>query len=112
MVDEPAGTRSDGQVLLTSGVRYAAPPPGWADPTLDLYLPPDSEEHPVAVIVPDAGATPESPEYVALAHDLAARGVLTVVVRWGVESPELRALAGRAVEDVVETVQEFKDEGE
>lgn len=98
----PAGMPSRGAaVLVTSGVRYAAAPPGWTDPTMDLYLPTGDTEPPVAVVVPDAGADPAGPEYVALARDLAAAGVAAVVLAWGVESTELTAIAGRAVEDLV-----------
>ncbi|HET6950942.1 MAG TPA: hypothetical protein VFI47_11230, partial [Acidimicrobiales bacterium] len=110
--DPPAGMPPPGQsVLLTAGVRYATAPEGWADPTLDLYLPTGDTEPPVAVIVPDAGAGPSDPagpadpsdtEYVDLARGLASAGVATVVVAWGVESPELTAVAGRSVEDLVE----------
>ncbi|GAA4406655.1 hypothetical protein GCM10023168_21900 [Fodinibacter luteus] len=104
---EPAGPRPSGtSVLVTSGVRYAAAPPGWSDPTFDLYLPADAGQPPVAVIVPDAatGATAggRGADDVALARDLAARGVATAVVHWGVESAELRAVVGRPAEDVVE----------
>lgn len=118
----PVGPSGDAGVLVTSGVRYAGTPPGWADPTLDLYLPSGAAAPPVAVIVPDAGASAggsagagagadtAGPEYVALARDLAAAGVAAVVVAWGVESPELTAVAGRAVEDLVAQTEQTSAE--
>lgn len=93
-------------VLVTTGVRYADAPPGWADPTLDLYLPSAAGEPPLAVIVPDAGGDLEAPDYAGLARALAAGGVVAAVARWGPQSPELTAVAGREVEDLVaQTVQ-------
>ncbi len=91
-------------VLVTSGVRYATAPDGWRDPTLDLYLPGDSGEPPLAVVVPDPAADPAVPE--ALARAVAARGVAAAVVRWGVEDPALVTLAGRPVDDVVAQVEQ------
>ena len=100
--DEPTGTPSQDQsVLVDSGVRYAGAPTGWSDPLLDLFLPADAGESPVALIVPDAGADPRSADYLRLARDLAARGVIAAVAHWGVESPQLTAVAGRTVEDLV-----------
>jgi hypothetical protein len=99
--DRPEASSPGGQPLTSFGVRYAAAPPGWAEPTLDLYLPTDAAEPPVAVIVPEPGADPKEPDYAELARDLAARGVVAAVVRWGVEGADLTAVAGRPVEDLV-----------
>lgn len=99
--DARAPASGEATVLVTSGVRYATAPPGWVDPTLDLYLPPDAGEPPLAVVLPDAGAEAGAPDYVELARALAARGVLVAVASWGVETPELRAVAGRPAEDLV-----------
>lgn len=100
--DEPTGSPSANQsVLVTSGVRYAGAPVGWSDPLLDLYLPVDAGDLPVALLVPDTGADARGVDYVRLARDLAARGVVAVVAHWGVESPELTAVAGRTVDDLV-----------
>ena len=95
-------------VLVTSGVRYAGAPDGWRDPTLDLYLPGDAGEPPVAVVVPDPAADPAVSE--ALGRAVAARGVVAAVVQWGVADPALAALAGRAVDDVVAQVEQVNAE--
>ena len=87
------------EVLLTSGIRYAAAPDGWRDPTLDLYLPAEVGAPPLAVVVPDPDGDPAVDE--ELARGIAARGVAAAVVRWGVEDPALVTLAGRPVADVV-----------
>ena len=100
-LDEPAVTSTGSQFLVSSGVRYAAAPPGWSDPTLDLYLPSDAGESPLVLIVPDAGADPRAPDYAGLARDMAARGVIAAVARWGVQSPELTRVAGRSLGDLV-----------
>lgn len=89
------------RVLVTTGIRYAATSPGWADATLDLYLPSDTPGAPLSVVVPDAGAEPAAPEYADLARDLAARGVSAAVVRWGVQRQDLTTLAGRPVQALV-----------
>jgi hypothetical protein len=99
--DESPPATTSGPVLVTSDVRYAAGPLGWRDPTLDLYVPADAGEPPVAVIVPDGAADPGAPDYVALARALAARGVAAALVTWGVASPALTTLAGRPLPDVV-----------
>ena len=104
--DEPTVMSSGGQPLVSSAVRYAAAPQGWSDPTLDLYLPSDAGEPPVVLIVPDAGADPEASDYAGLARDLAARGVVASVARWGVDGPELTRVAGRSVDDLVTQVEQ------
>lgn len=98
-----SATSSTGDgVLVYTDVAYAAAPPGWARPVLDLYLPPQPGEPPLSVVVPDAGADPRGSEYAGLARDLASSGVAVAVVHWGVESPELAAMAGRPVEELVD----------
>jgi hypothetical protein len=91
----------DQSVLVTSGVRYAGALEGWSDPLLDLYLPSDAGEPPVALIVPDARAEALGPDHVRLARDLAAGGVVAAVAHWGLESPGLTAVAGRTVDELV-----------
>ena len=89
------------QVLVTTGIRYATSPPGWADARLDLYLPADTHAPPLAVIVPDAGGGASPADYASLARDLAAHGVAAATMAWSVESTTLTTLAGRPVEDLV-----------
>jgi hypothetical protein len=93
------GAPTPAEVLVTSGTRYASAPGGWRDPTMDLYLPAESGEPPLAVVVPDPDAEPEV--YEELARGIASRGVAAAVVRWGVDDPALVTLAGRPVDDVV-----------
>lgn len=103
--DEGGSTVSsagDGGVLVYTDVVYASAPPGWARPVLDLYLPPEAGEPPLSVVVPDAGADPRGSDYADLARDLASSGVAVAVVHWGVESPELAAVAGRPVDELVD----------
>ena len=97
-------------VLLSMDVPYASAPQGWARPVLDLYLPADAGEPPLAVVVPDAGADPRERDYAALAGDLASSGVAVAVVHWGVESPELAAFAGRPVGELVDQMAETAGE--
>ena len=61
---------------------------GWVRPVLDLYLPAEAGEPPLAVVVPDAVRTRGGSDYGGLARDLAHSGVAVGVVHWGVESPE------------------------
>ncbi len=103
--DGRSGSGSSG-VLRTTGIRYATVPPGWRDPTLDLYVPGDTGEPPLVVVVPDAATGPQDPVYDALARAVAARGVAAAVVRWGVADPALVTIAGRPVDDVVAQVTE------
>lgn len=105
-----ATTATAPEVLVSTGIRYAAAPPGWRDATLDLYLPPETGEPPLAVLVPDAGTGPDDPTSEALARAVASRGVAAAVVRWGVEDPALVTLAGRTVDDVVAQVGEERSE--
>ena len=88
-------------MLVIKDVPYASAPPGWASPVLDLYLPEETGEPPLSVVVPDAGADPRGSDYTGLAGDLASKGVAVAVVQWGVESPELAAVAGRPVDELV-----------
>ena len=106
----PPGTDEEGSLLPSGGdagmlvytdVAYAAAPAGWVRPVLDLYLPAEAGEPPLAVVVPDAGADPRGSDYGGLARDLARSGVAVGVVHWGVESPELVTVAGRPVDELV-----------
>ena len=63
----PPGTDEEGSMLPSGGdngvlvytdVAYAAAPAGWVRPVLDLYLPAEAGEPPLAVVVPDAGRIP------------------------------------------------------
>ncbi len=100
--DAGGGTTSrPAQVLVTEGVRYATAPEGWSDPTLDLYVPADAADPPLAVLVPDSGTPPGDPTAEALARGIAERGVAAAVVRWGVADPALATFAGRSVGEVV-----------
>lgn len=101
----PTVSSTGGGVLVTTGVRYAAPPPGWVDPTLDLYAPADAGDAPVALVVPGPAGAGASPDVVLLARDLAAQGVLAVVAHWGVERADLSAVAGRPVPEVTAQVE-------
>jgi hypothetical protein len=94
-----ASAVDEAPVLVTSGVRYAPAPEGWADPTFDLYLPGDVDEPPLVVVVPDPDASPGM--YEELARAIAQRGVGSAVVRWGVSDPALGSLTGRPLDDVV-----------
>jgi hypothetical protein len=97
----PTGSATTGGgVLVTTGVRYAAPPAGWVDPVLDLYAPADAGDAPVALVVPGPARAGASPDVVLLARDLAAQGVLAVVAHWGVERADLTAVAGRPLPEV------------
>lgn len=115
--EDEASPRASGteSVIVSSQVRYANAPAGWVDATMDLYLPSDAGTPPLAVVVPDseAGAEPAggasaptpSSGYAELARELAGRGVAVAVVRWGVESQQLRAVVGRSAGDVVAQMQ-------
>jgi hypothetical protein len=87
--------------LVYTDVAYAATPAGWVRPVLDLYLPAETGEPPLAVVLPDAGADPRGRDYAGLAGDLARSGLAVAVVHWGVESPELVTFAGRPVDELV-----------
>ena len=71
----PPGLDEDGSMLPSSGdngvlmytdVAYATAPAGWVRPVLDLYLPAEAGEPPLAVVVPAAGADPRGSDYVVL----------------------------------------------